>query len=971
MSIKLPTDNSGLIINLKPYSAKMFGLRELKTVSSQPVSWSPEVGGSVLAYLLECKYPYRESSWPPFQEPLRSELMRFMIALDAYLESKRPVFSANYLISGVSRGSCFAKELKLMKSNLLIKLFDATMLEKNDEMENLPAYHFFDIGAIFNYNFLINWKEPDPEDYLYGWEPLSYDKNTIAELKDEFREILLNVPDPDIIDPIEVLNNYSGSKSIHPVTGQKAKNWKIKNERNRFAESIGIAERMVIQVGPENVRDTVLLSSDSLNTVKLIEQQLQVILESIPESLQIKDPLVVEKKLNDLKNYKTYLMRDITKEGITKPRILLKIALEALNERFPEMKAFQETSFYDDFQLRVNGEIKSPPRGHGLGMANALTTFIQIGIYSLCLKAADSEHYRFEGDAMALALNDDFVVGFESEDDFEAYNYTEDLIFPKLGIIRSKKKSFYCNDSYIIAERYYNKNLTGLDDKESYHRREILNCFTCTNIVQAKQLISSTVSMRNIGIVKDYIEEIVSYWGYEFFPEEITYPTMFGGWFSLNLEGISLDLLDLEKLPFNNKVIRAYRACRNNSIIYHSKDKRRFVPPMIKHHKPFNIPKEFEDILDLKSFGEMNSKFYRVAESPISCELWQNLFNKRQKVFKNFFESDIPYFDFIETVVTDHPNKTFYPNSDMIEGYIEGRFITGSLRDVYLSRNPKTSLLKKYNTHIRTEELGESFSVNFTKKETLERSMNSEIRKRLKGSIFNAGREDFSLDLLFGIYESEEIGRLYDSYLSPQALARISSMIEVNRVPILKERYRSPLIKEKKAIYGRFLLPEEQFQLQGLKRTLIKDIITLSDREGFDIEEILEELTPPEEEVIEFIEEPIADTRDVSEQDFWTWRTDPYPIDEPFNTIFKAAHEAILLNSIRRNLPDLQGDRNLNVRTTFDTSVSRVAQSMSNFYPMDTMELSIAIRLYSDWEKQSDIFEAEEFSSDFDALFGG
>lgn len=971
MSIKLPTDNSGLILNLKPYSARMFGLRELKTVSSQPVDWSPEVGGSVLAYLLDCRYPYRESTWPPFPEPLRSEVMRFMIALDAYLESHKSVLSADFLISGVSKGPCFAKELKLLKSSNIVKLFDAVMLEENDDMKDLPNYHFFDIGAIFNFNFLINWKEPDPEDYLYGWEPLSYDEDTVAELKDELREILLNVPDPDIIDPIEVLNNYTGSKSIHPITGKKAKNWKIKSNRNKFAKSIGITERMVLQVGPENVRDTVLLSSDSLNTVKLIEQQLQVILEEIPESLQIKDPLVVEKKLNDLKNFKTFLMRDITKEGITKPRVLLKIALEALNERFPEIEAFQNTSFYDDFQLRVNGEIKSPPRGHGLGMANALTTFIQIGIYGLCLRHADSETYRFEGDAMALALNDDFVVGFEAEEDFEAYNYTEDLIFPKLGIIRSKKKSFYCNDSYIIAERYYNKNLYGLDDKESYHRREILNCFTCTNIVQAKQLISSTVSVKNIGIVKDYLEEIVSFWGYEFFPEEITYPTMFGGWFSLNIEGISLDLLDLEKLPFNNKVIRAYRACKNNSIIYHSKDKRRFVPPIIQYHKPFIIPKEFEDILDLKSFGEMNSKFYRAAESPISVKLWENLFNKRQKEFKNFFESDIPYFDFIETVITDHQNKTFYPNSDMIEDYIEGDFVTGTLRDVYLSRNPKIALLKKYNSYIRTEELGESFSVNFTKKETLERSMNSEIRKRLKGSIFNAGREDFSLDLLFGIFESNEIERLYDSYLNPQALARISSMIEVNRVPILKLRYRSTLIKEKKAIYGRFLLPTEQFKLQGLKRTLIKDIITLSDSEGYSIDEILEELIPKEEENFEIEEEPDEVTRDVTIEDFWTWRTDMYPISEPFNMIFKAAHEAILLNSIRRNLPDLQGDRNLNVRDTSDTSVARVAQSMSNFYPMDKMELSIAIRLYSQWESQSDIFEAEEFSSDFDALFGG
>jgi hypothetical protein len=969
MSIKLPEDSPGLIINLKPYSATNTGIRTLGTHPTQPVDWSEEIQSSLLTYYQGCQYPYRRSQWPPFPEPLRSEVVRFNIALDAYIESEKSSIPIEYLINGVCSGPSFAKSLKNTRVNSILHTWEAISLEENEDLRDLPHYYFIDIGQIFNYNFLINWREPDPEDYLYGWEPYEIDMDLLAELKGELKDLLDTLPYPDIIDPITILADVSGSKSLDPVTLKKGVNWTLKDRHNTFAKSIGTGKRMVLQVSPNNLRDTILLSTSSLNTVKLIEQQLQVILENIDESLQVRDPNLIQHKLDKMKKFKTFLMRDITKEGITKPRELLKIALEALNEKYPEIIAFQNTSFFDDYSLMVNDEILHPIRGHGLGMANALTTFLQVGIYYLVLKYSDSDNYKFEGNVEALTLNDDFVAGFESVEDFESYNYNEDLIFPRLGLLRSKKKSFFCHDSFVIAERYYNKNYD-YDKKESYHRREIMNCFSCSNIVQAKQLLSSVVSMKNIDIAGDYIEEIITYWGYEFFPEEINYPAWAGGWFSLNLEGVSVDLINLDKLPYGNKVVRAYRACRHNSIKIYKKNRKKYIPPILKILKPQVIPEEFWKMLDIGTYGDMFTKFFRSAESPQSAKLWANLLNKRQTVFKNFEDSDMPYEDFIEMVVKDHSTKTFYPIDVMTSHYIRGTFYSGFLRDVYLSRNPKLSLLKKYNPIIPSEELGESFSIHFTKKDTITRSMNSDIRRRLKGSIFNLGREDFVFSLQTGYFDSDQIDSLNESYLNPQSLARVASMIAENKVPILFERYRSPLIEEKRSIYGRFLSCEELELVGKLKRTLIKDIIDFHDNEGLDIEFILESLVPEETKKEEVIVEE-EQRRAVDIEDFWTWRTDRYPICEPFDRIFAAADEAIIINSFKKSLPSLAADRDLDIFETVDIDVQKVAKSMRTMYPLDTIELNLAISLYSSWEEQGDILEDEGIGDDLFALFTG
>jgi hypothetical protein len=78
--------------------------------------------------------------------------------------------------------------------------------------------------------------------------------------------------------------------------------------------------------------------------------------------------------LKSMEKFKFSYCRDLTKEGLTKPRNLLKIMLECIKKRFEDFPV--QPDFFDTYCVLVDGGNVYPPRGHGLGMANELTTLM-------------------------------------------------------------------------------------------------------------------------------------------------------------------------------------------------------------------------------------------------------------------------------------------------------------------------------------------------------------------------------------------------------------------------------------------------------------------------------------------------------------------------------------------------------------------------------------------------------------------
>jgi len=169
--------------------------------------------------------------------------------------------------------------------------------------------------------------------------------------------------------------------------------------------------------------------------------------------------------------------RDFKKEGMTKPRQLLRDCLEVLKKRYPNCEAFEYPDFYDEFPVEKDGKVYYPCRGHGLGMANSLTTLIQIIVQYMVYEEVESEiQLNF------ITHNDDIVIRIDGdESDLEEYWSADSNVTESLGMIRNNKKSFWSKTGFVFIERYRSSHSLTLDKKESYRRRESLLPLTATD----------------------------------------------------------------------------------------------------------------------------------------------------------------------------------------------------------------------------------------------------------------------------------------------------------------------------------------------------------------------------------------------------------------------------------------------------------------------------------------------------------
>jgi hypothetical protein len=804
-----------------------------------PVEYTPQLGQSLLVFFRSREYPYRQNRGIPFGEPLRTQIYRFFCCLDSYIEAyHKEYIPINFILEGVCSGPAFATLLNRIRQKSLIKSIEEDPLEFPDWWEDVPWYLIDDIGQIFNYQYLIHWLEPDPEDYKFGDLPLIEPDQSILT---EFEEVLLRIlPDElKLIDPREILLNISGSVSYSKRTFKKGKNWDLKQTENTFAESIGVGIRSVIQVHPDGVRDSVIFNVPSLNRIQLIEQQTQVLLESFKESFMQRDPDKLERMLYKFGSMGVFLQRDLKKEGITKPRILLKSILKALHKKYPQSEAYRFVDFFDNFSLKIDETFFNPRRGHGLGMANALTTLMQIVIYRMCLDREDSDGLKVMKKTKCLALNDDFTVGFMSYEDREIYWDIEGKLMDQLGLIRNLKKSYFSETVFVIAERYGKNREFGR--KLSYKISEILKCLACVNITHAKSLFSSIVQMVEPDILQTYMKEIVSFWGYEFFPEEVKYPTFCGGWFSTSLKGLSLELLTLEREPYNILIQKAFEASKINRITKVKRSGKPYLSPYYKLFGNLVIPNESERFFFIGDTGLIADMFDRPGKNPKITEgNWRNLYKKRQKVFLKRITPK-PFENFIEEVLKQFPNKDFMPLSFMIDSYCKGDITTKEeVIDIYRSPNARLSALMYWNPHIKEDHIiPEEYSVCYIDSDNVGFKVGHDFRERLKKFVTQRTQEDWVGTMFYGVYRTSDKS-FYRSYIRPHYVANAMQLYQQSEFPILKEKYRSPLIKKKEAIYGAIFSPDEQILLSKISKdpVIIKKIVNQMQINGTTFEEL-------------------------------------------------------------------------------------------------------------------------------------
>jgi len=785
------------------------------------IEWTDDLSNELTYFYTKCDFPYRHILEIPFQEPLRSEIRRFFISLDAYIESSNPAIPEKDILYG-SALKDYAETLKRIKRKSFETTWGAHNFDDPEWWYDIPSYQINDIGDIFNYSYLIFWKQEDPDDYLHGFEPVKISQDTLTDYKEILAGLL---PEPEsfqIIDPLEVLTTISSSSSYDSKTDKKSPHYLLKPKKMYFSKTFSKAKRSVIHVSPNNVRDSVLLDPADLNTISLMDKQIMEILSRMKGHIHLRNKEQISSRLRHLSDcYTHFIQRDIRKEGITKPRELLKATLEVLHDQYPEIEIFQYTNFYDTFCYQnLDGQLMFPERGHGLGMANALTTLMQLVIHNLIVDRLLDDIPSL--DTECLALNDDFTAGFTEDYHLESYWDKEDEVLNELSVLRAPEKSFSTRFYFVIAERYITP--FGEFSKESYQRRELLLPLACYNIVHAKEYFIAAQTYTDNKFHRLYMNEIRLYWGYEFYPEEFNYPSIVGGWINDFIGGVNMSLTILDNLPFKSYVSRGFKAASYRPSVRKKGDLFR-APIFLLYGEP-EIPEEFQEHFDILSSHEITWKYGRILANSSTefIKYWSRYKDRRDKIFKESYNPI--YEELLMSIKNRYESTQFYPSESMISQYHQGNYIQVSICDPYIDSNAKLACLSKYNE--TTYNFKETFSIRFTNKDEFTKKRSALLSKEAQRST----KSECLNNLLVGSFDEICYPRGdYDpqeQYFNPIGIGRAVALLNWGKgYPEMYPQFQDKLVNEKREIFGRFLTLEELnfITRYNVSRNLIKVIL--------------------------------------------------------------------------------------------------------------------------------------------------
>jgi len=475
------------------------------------------------------------------EEPWRSNLHSFISNLWAYElsvpEDCRDISVKEIAERSLREGHTFAKWLDQFRSFLMNKKFRRKLFS-NEENVLFEKFHtkeprFKCVGHLFRPNSLFEWEPPNIDPRIYTQIPVVQDQKAL-ELFGQSINRILEGPKMHFFVPIN--DPYAGNRD----TTKRAKEgpqWQLdatlpKNER-------GVSKTAFIPRELKESRCASVEDAASLATIRLIEMNVRKVLALDSRSKMETSPLTLSRELIDSIRkrkrfgYKTQhaeiserwgYCRDFKKEGLTKPQNIVKIMMDALKRRWPGAIAFGFTEFFQDWKYEFDGEVIKALRGHGLGMCNALTTLMQLGIEesikSLLPNALN--HPVFSG-----YVNDDAALVFENEEHATLYSTLDQKFCIDLGL-EFKKKSTFLSEKHVVLCELYASEDPFINNKESFSFQELANITKAVNASHARDL---TLSMNLRNVPFKFVDWCMSYWGPVLFKNEHRRPRACGGWF--------------------------------------------------------------------------------------------------------------------------------------------------------------------------------------------------------------------------------------------------------------------------------------------------------------------------------------------------------------------------------------------------------------------------------------------------------
>lgn len=664
--------------NYKVTSRHITGMNGIyQGLKTEPVEFHDRTAAIVrnqVERAFQSDFPERYLVEERFLPLLGNECKRFICALAGYFASPNPLLSKKYLFEGIQQRD-FAATLKKNRTAAWTRKFRAVP----DEEDGLDSYtptrtaELSDIGDIFNYRYWFRWQEPDPMDYKYT--QVGFDEPT-EDVKEKWKEALRRVlpQKHKQVHGDEVLLSMSSSSS-RTEDGARSKVYKDKCDpkKNYFSRTHLKGWRTSVYKGPTETRDCLTLSIAQSNTVKWIEKQMASIASETIYSAYGMSPRAFEEELDDFYDPDGfYYNRDLTKEGLTKPRWILKAIQEVCQERWPENPIWEYFSIYKNLTLMLDGGVKlGTARGHGLGMANALTTIMQCATFSYILAEA-TEDGEIAGEMDALFYNDDATIKGTDDVSVLTYSQYENQKIVGLGLLPKESKT-YSSKVMVLCERYYPKELGVKASYTSYIRRLP---FAATNIVVAKTQYYMVEDPAFGALDVSLLPLLISFWGCEHSMEEYNLPWWAGGWLAPKYNGVDLTFMDpipesqylYRGINVGPPILKPERFRERNNLVLRT-------PISYTHNFRKDLVTDLPEMFDLEMTpGQLAAKFHRSHDEVQTSKWYQHILIERFNTWKtparprslvNIYKEIVTKYKFIDFIPPEGEFDEKSPDSVM------------------------------------------------------------------------------------------------------------------------------------------------------------------------------------------------------------------------------------------------------------------------------------------------------------------
>lgn len=766
-----------------------------------PIPFSDESRVRITRYLeLERTEPYLPYETKDLSPEELNQLNYLILSLDSYFSQKNKYHTKRHELIPLIMSNEGLKTLKRMRVKSFLESNRSKLIDKPDWWDETKSVHIEDIGEIYNYTYGMFWETPDDKDYLNSQLPLDLDPEMVEKFKDIADRIISACDDFNPVTPLEILLRVSSSMTLNGE--QTVPHFSAKNSNLNFSDIRSPGKRVLITTSPGQGRDAIINNINDLNQIQLINENVRSFLNKNFREFLLLDTFEQNKRryFAQCKKSTFFYCRDIFKEGITKPKYLLEIMLKALQKRYPENSAFHSPYFYSGpwYENDTYG------RGHGLGMANELTTLMQILIFKLTNEVLGEEgNYIVAKDA--FFLNDDAAIFFDetaTEDLVEDFIDCDFSVCLGLGVLAKRDKSFYSSNCCVFCEMYYSKLFFTMNDKESYLLRETRIIERVGSVLEAKFLLGNLKG--DLHLIENLLAKTYSKFGYEFHKNEIDWPISIGGMRPFKLRGTDLSLMFLESEPDIKNAFKAYRANKSKKLWSHNKFLKNYRSPL-ETIFPSVLAEQDERILNkigIMDNYNLASTFFRPSKEHKFHKSIDKLAKKRQKIFNE--PGSITFEDFCKIYASESMNNVKLPEM-FCEKHIEVNIFTmKDFKNPYFVKNPISSYLNYKG--IASDSTIPSTVFGLFQSDiawTNEKSVAARARTFNTLSLIDRFEENFEIDLLVFPKRAEDVELFMESY--PQPFFTSELIVEGNKLPIPKKEFRNPDLMYRKEIFGSYL----------------------------------------------------------------------------------------------------------------------------------------------------------------------